>query len=59
MKRKMDKSKIQSVLVPFCPPLSPSQVETIATKIEVLIAEEATKEAEAPAPKPARVKKSS
>lgn len=55
----MDKSKIQSVLVPFCPPLSPSQVETIATKIEVLIAEEATKEAEAPAPKPARVKKSS
>ena len=29
----MDKSKVVSILAPYSPPLAPSQVEAIATKI--------------------------
>jgi len=51
----MDKSKVVSILAPYCPPLAPSQVEAIATEIVSASTEEATK-VTAETPKPSRKK---
>ena len=62
----MNKSKVQSVLAPYCPPLSLSQVEAIATEIaeasakELAIAKkEVVPEKAIPVPRSAQVKKTS
>ncbi len=53
----MDKSKVVSILAPFSPPLAPSQVDAIATKIAKVSAEEISDLMKTPkAPKPARKK---
>lgn len=35
----MEKSKIRSILVPFCPPLSPVQVNEIVSAIDAVVNE--------------------
>jgi len=37
----VDKTKVKVILAPYSPPLSPSQVEAIATELVKLSAEEA------------------
>ena len=39
----MDETKVKVILAPYSPPLSPSQVDAIATEIVKLSAEEARK----------------
>ena len=53
----MDKDKVRGVLVPYSPPLSPTQVEAIAEEIAKVSAEEISDLMKTPeAPKPARKK---
>jgi hypothetical protein len=49
----VDKLRVKVILAPYSPPLSPSQVDAIATEIASLSAE---KNNEPGAPKPARKK---
>jgi len=53
----MDKSKVASILVPYSPPLTPSQVDAIAADIMSAVETEISDLMKTPeAPKPARKK---
>ena len=53
----MDKTKVKSILAPYSPPLSHSQVDVIATEIARVSAEEISDLMKTPeAPKPIRKK---
>ena len=50
----MDKSKVKSILAPYCPPLAPSQVEAIAEEIVLASIEEKAAKVTAEVPAPAK-----
>ena len=53
----MDKGRVKAVLAPYSPPLSPTQIDEISSKIARVSAEEISDLLKTPeAPKPARKK---